>query len=150
MKQYVIIISEKFPKTHSRAGENTGFLMKIKGYEKIHTIRKNYDLWEKRIKEVQEGKACISIRKWSGLPYRSQQVEIFKYDKSHGVGIEKLQLGVNGLYIDNVLYPHYTSMIKHIALNDGLSFDCFKEWFKSVTVEDELAIIHFTDFRYNS
>ena len=39
---------------------------------KLHTIRANYPLWEKRIKDIQEGHAVLSVRQWSGKPYRSK------------------------------------------------------------------------------
>jgi len=148
IKTYVIIISEKFPKTHFKAGEETDFELSIVISKKIHTIRHNYALWEKRIKEVQEGRACLSISKWTGLPYRSPQEELFKFDKDSGVGIEKLQLqpfgvNMNGYFISGV-HNIYTTLAK----NDGLSVDDFCEWFKGIKIDDDLAIIHFTPFRY--
>lgn len=152
MKKYVIIISERFPKTHSKAGEETGFNSKIKQGLKIHTIRMNYELWAKRIKEVQEGNACLSIRKWSGLPYRSKQIELFNFQNLDGVGIERLQIGILGIFLnDDYITPKPNhNIIENIAFNDGLDSDDFREWFRKVSIEDELAIIHFTDFRYTS
>jgi hypothetical protein len=105
-------------------------------------------LWEKRIKEVQEGKAYLSIRKWTGLPYRSPQEELFKFDKSHGVGIEKLQLSQFGAHFNGYFVSTVYDIYKRLALNDGLSVDDFCEWFYGLEGQD-LAIIHFTDFRYN-
>lgn len=113
MKTYVLTVSRYFPTTHKRKGERTSFVCKILHainfdeagnglYKicsnecetscfrrlidpKIHTIRANYDLWAKRIKEVQEGKAILSIRYWSGKPYHKDengigQVEIYQLD----------------------------------------------------------------------
>lgn len=48
MKTYVLMMSETFPKGHPKAGKATDFLMKIKHYEKIHTIRGNYEFCEKQ------------------------------------------------------------------------------------------------------
>lgn len=56
MKTYVITLSQYFLATHKRAGDPTDFKEKFLSGEKIHTIRANYPLWEKRIKEVQEGR----------------------------------------------------------------------------------------------
>lgn len=74
-KTYVLMLSEFFPKTHNKAGMPTEFKEKVLNKKKIHTIRANFPLWEKRIKEVQEGRAVLSIRQWTGEPYRSKQVE---------------------------------------------------------------------------
>ena len=73
MKTHVLIISRTFPSYHLRKGKETGFVEKIPD-EKIHTIRANYPLWEKRIKEVQFGEAVLSLRYWSDKPYKSEQV----------------------------------------------------------------------------
>ena len=90
MKTYVLTVSEKFPATHPRRGELTGFPEAIKQGVKIHTIRANYPLWEKRIKEVEEGRARLSVRIWTGKPYNSPQKEIFVFTRANGVGVEKL------------------------------------------------------------
>ena len=105
MKTYVITLSKRFPTGHNRAGEPTHFWEKfIKGRDnysciyrdfwettipKIHTIRANYPLWKKRIAEVERGEACLSIRQWTGKPYRSKQVEIARLTKEEGVGIQR-------------------------------------------------------------
>ena len=81
MKKYIITLSKFFLKQHTKAGEETAFKESFLNGKKIHTIRANYNLWEARIKEVQEGKAVLSIRQWSGLPYRSKQYEITELSK---------------------------------------------------------------------
>lgn len=58
-KTYVLMLSELFPKTHNKAGMPTEFKEKVLNKKKIHTIRANFPLWEKRIKEVQEGACCV-------------------------------------------------------------------------------------------
>ena len=142
MKTYILTISEKFPSAHNRAGDKTLFEEKIKQKSKIHTIRENYDFWKKRIDEIQAGRACLSIRKWSGRPYRSKQIEIFNFTD---VGIEKLEWDVLGWFVDS--YDNDLTT-KDLAKNDGLSYNDFKSWFKKYP-EKSMAIIHFTDFRYN-
>ena len=180
MKTYVLTVSRYFPATHKRKGELTFFIQKIKKalgiYEfhrpenisdKIHTIRSNYELWAKRIKEVQEGKAILSIRYWSGKPYNSKQVEICQLDKDSGIGIQMIKLkikdgefsfnlkNIDGEYWiknkcevgnswKNYVYPN----IEEVAKNDGLSFEDFKEWFRKYDLSKPMAIIHFTSFRY--
>ena len=144
MKTYVLTVSQFFPKTHKKAGQPTGFPMAIKHFDKIHTIRGNYDLWAKRFEQIQKGEAILSVRIWDGKPYASKQLEIFRYDKTHGIGIEKLENP------DNFVFASIGGKKFNwgdIAKNDGLTFEDFCEWFK-VRTPEPMAIIHFTDFRY--
>ncbi len=143
MKTYILIISEKFPKTHPKAGEPTNFALAIKHYDKIHTIRGNYDLWLKRFEKINAGEAVLSVRVWSGKPYKSKQQEIFRYDYKRKIGIEKLMFEKVGDY----QMPKLTDLIT-LAKNDGLSLQDFKDWFKGSDFSKPMAVIHFTDFRY--
>jgi hypothetical protein len=159
MKTYVLTVSRTFPKTHKRAGEQTFFPEMIlsalgrhelltdkcfsKPPEKLHTIRANYELWEKRAKEINEGMAVLSIRYWSDKPYRSKQVEICQLTK---IGVQELELTYYGKWrIDNI-FSDYT--MEDFSKNDGLSLDDFLEWFKNYDFSKSMAIIQFTDFRY--
>lgn len=151
MKKYIITLSKFFLKQHIRAGEETDFKESFLKGKKIHTIRANYNLWEARIKEVQEGKAVLSIRQWSGLPYRSKQDEITELSKEDGVGIQKLtfnkdsngeffleDLDIDGKYID----------FDKLAANDGLLTEDWYRWFQRQDLSKPMAVIHFTSFRY--
>jgi hypothetical protein len=176
MKTYVITVSRYFPVTHPRKGEETYFVEKIDnaigatkccnvgiyspiGYvniwPKIHTIRANYPFWEKRINEINEGKAVLSIRYWSGKPYNSKQVEICQLDKDSGIGLQRLNSAdwilpkkrINNLAV----WGHSLGKIikvDELAKNDGLSIEDFKAWFKGYDLSKPMAIIHFTNFRY--
>jgi hypothetical protein len=138
MKNYVITISERFPKTHKRAGELTYFATKIKNGEKIHTIRTNYELWEKRITDINNGLALLSVRVWEGKPYRSKQKELFRYIAEKGIGIQKIV----------ILCMNDIDAITELAKNDGLSIEDFTDWFKNYDISQPMAIIHFTSKRY--
>ena len=157
MKTYVITLSRHFLANHKRAGEETHFKEKfllgqgLTDYDtpsmaKIHTIRANYPLWEKRIKKVQEGRAVLSIRQWTGKPYRSKQVEIATLTAENGVGVQKLEFYNNtlGLCHIGVVYQRKYELAYH----DGLSFEDWEEWFKGYDLSKPMAIIHFTKFRY--
>lgn len=155
IKTYVLTVSQRFPSTHKRKGEYTEFISKIccakdidlpfPAYDpKLHTIRLNYPLWEKRIKEVKAGNAILSLRYWSGKPYRSKQVEFTVLDKDSGIGIQKLEDPSNFVFAP---INGKTINWETIAKNDGLSFDDFCDWFK-VRSKEPMAIIHFTEFRY--
>lgn len=162
LKCYVIMIAKHFPSTHPRKGEPTLFLSKIiNGQEsenkndrpicKLHTIRQNYSLWEKRIKEVQDGKAYLSLREWEGRPYWSDQIEILQLTAADGVGIQKILLFDDYSFsipdTHNLQYRLSKDLVL-VAHNDGLSVDDFKNWFKWKSFNEVLGIIHFTNFRY--
>ncbi len=157
MKTYVITLSKVFPATHKRRGELTEFLEKFLNgqtgtddFKKLHTIRANYTLWEKRIVDVQRGEAVLSVRQWSGRPYMSKQTPIATLTAEDGVGLQQLTdidtnaycfypcVRIDKRDIDKVL----------VAKNDGLSLDDWRSWFKDYDISKPLAIIHFTKFRY--
>lgn len=71
MKTFVITLSKTFPRTHIHSGRETNFAhllgnglnltedgLKICRH-KIHTVRTNLPLWEKRISEIQSGQAVL-------------------------------------------------------------------------------------------
>lgn len=136
-KCYVLMVSKTFPCYHPKAGQPTGFGLKIKHYCKIHTIRANYEFWAKRFKQIDAGNAYLSVREWQDVPYQSKQQEIFRYDNTHNIGIQK----INGL--DKAL----PEVIEMVAENDGLTTEDFLNWFGS-NLKKEQVIIHFTSFRY--
>lgn len=146
IKTYVITLSQHFLATHKRAGEPTDFKEKFLNGEKIHTIRANYPLWEKRVKEVQEGRAVLSIRQWTGKPYRSKQVEIAMLTAENDVGVQKLEFYNNTLGLCHIGIVYQRKY--ELAHNDGLSFEDWEEWFKGYDLSKPMAIIHFTKFRY--
>lgn len=140
MKTYVITVSEKFPSNHPRKGEPTNFVDQIFMGKKIHTIRGNYELWAKRIAQVEAGEAMLSLRTWEGRPYFSKQIEFLRLWKVHGVGIEKVQF--SGAIFTSIAATDF------VAQNDGLSFEDFRAWFKGYDLSKPMAIIHFKNFRY--
>lgn len=163
MKTYVITLSKRFMKGHPKEGEPTYFKNKFLEYQKKHTIRGNYELWNKRIEEVQRGEAKLSIRQWSGKPYASKQEIIMELTAENGVGIERLDMQflpdgtpvcsvVN--HLDGVyerVYCFSNELIRTLAQNDGLSYKDWLSWFnpkRKPMSEESYAIIHFTDFRY--
>jgi len=153
MKTYVITLSKTFPAWHPRKGEPTEFLEKFlngqtgKGNAKLHTIRANYPLWEKRIREVQNGKAVLSVRQWSGRPYASKQVTVATLSATDGVGIQQLRL-INVYGCNRPVVGIGDANFFGLSNNDGLSYQDWEAWFKNYDLTKPLAIIHFTPFRY--
>lgn len=155
MKTYVLIVSTEFPKSHKKAGQKTGFLHKIAcavfcngecneclyEWPKKHTIRSNYELWEKRAKEINSGKTVLSVRYWNDKPYRSKQTEVCQIEN---IGVQRLDNPQNFVYAE---IDGKKVNWEDIAKNDGLLFDDFCEWFK-VRQTEPMVIIHFTPFRY--
>lgn len=164
MKTYVITLSQHFPATHPKAGKRTLFASKVldtfndkPSVDKIdsdykrHTIRANYPLWAKRFEQIERGEACLSIRQWTGEPYRSKQVEIARLTKEDGIGLQEL------IYKkENRLSPaRYTIEdceidTRMLAENDGLTLEDWESWFSNpkYDLSQSMAIIHFTNFRY--
>lgn len=153
MKTYYLTLSQVFPVTHPRAGEETHFKDWLIGAlyygaenGKIHTIRANYELWSKRFEQINAGKACLSVRYWEGKPYRSKQHEIVRLTKDDGIGIQKLIFYENSMFLPSVDYKPVA--VNWLADNDGLSLEDWKEWFRGYDITKTLAVIHFTKFRY--
>ncbi len=140
-KCYVLIVSTHFLKGHAREGDQTGFMAKIMTCDKKHTMRGNYGYWKQVVDDVNAGKAYLSVRAWSGKPYRSKQKEFFRM---HNVGLQKAEYDEFLLrwYIDDKWIT-----TRRLANNDGLSKADFISWFPNPPKEP-LALIHFTNFRY--
>ena len=155
------MLSRVFPKTHPRAGEDTGFKPKVFAsfnnmpcyLKKLHTIRANYPLWKERFDEVQRGEAIINLRQWLGEPYRSKTVLIKTLTAADGIGLQRLDFKMPDRG-DQPFYVIDDSMFfttgKVLAQNDGLSLDDWQSWFKDYDWSQPLAIIHFTPFRYKA
>lgn len=145
MKTYVLTIAKTFPAYMPSKGQNTDFSAKIASKTKLHTIRTNYPLWAKRFEAIAQGRACLSVREWTGKPYRSPQVELFRLTADDGIGLQKFQVIDSVFTIDDK-----PSNIVDIAKNDGLYPVTFINWFgKYLTPQSPpFAVIHFTDFRY--
>ncbi len=156
--RYRIPVSQVFPATHPRAGEPTYFPDRIHGaiepiegmWKKLHTIRANYELWAKRFEKINRGEAVLQLYYWRGKPYRSKTATICLLSKNDGIGIQKVNL-----YQDETAFIRTSNNFllaekkwSDLAKNDGLSLDDFKVWFKGYDLNQSMAIIHFTKFRY--
>lgn len=129
-----------FPKYHPRAGEPTEFRAKFLAGEKVHTIRANENGYYK------EGD-IISVREWSGKPYRSKQVMIR----------DAVRIGVVPIYFNDDSTYAFIGKIpvrvlkSEIAENDGLALNDFMHWFfpQNLTRKEfRGSLIYLTDFRY--
>ena len=168
LKRYRLGVSRTFPSTHQRKGEETYFVVKIMSglgkfndeignathasqiIPKFHTIRNNYDLWVKRMAEVQSGRAVIELFYWSDKPYRSKQVVFAVLDENSGCGVQELDFIADNIERPCIFGNGYAvrSHISILAYNDGLSLDDFKAWFKNYDLSTPKAIIQFTNLRY--
>ena len=173
MITYTLMLSQRFPAKHPRKGELTEFATKVKNamtcitcaticscvcdpdcqyYKKakFHTIRANYDLWQKRFEKIKAGKACLSIRQWEGVPYKSKQIEIARLTREDGIGLQSLHLykeNETPIGEVNVKFDSETS-VKGLAYNEGLELNDWYSWFENYDFSKTLAIIHFTKIRY--
>lgn len=142
LKCYVIIVSTVFPKGHIREGQSTNFPDLIISGLKKHTIRLNYQYWKKIVNEVNSGNAYLSVRTWTGKPYRSKQSEFIRFTK---LGIQKLYGNILEWKIDKC--ESEVTTVK-LSKNDGLNYTDFRFWFGFENRSEPMAIIHFTDFKY--
>lgn len=157
IKIYVLTLSKVFPSTHNEHGEETHFeykfmfaLAHIKG-GKFHTIRANYELWQKRFEKINAGRAMLSVRQWSGKPYQSKQLKLSDLELKDGIGLQKLSFpngNLDVIEIDGKLYNGTDENLSNIATNDGLFLEEWREWFKDYDLTKPMAIIQFTKFRY--
>jgi hypothetical protein len=159
---YCLTLSQTFPTTHPRAGQPTFFFDKLNAaisgnldyWNKLHTIRANYDFWAKRFQKIKAGEAVLSIREWVGTPYGkgSTQRELARLTRKDGIGIQKLEFELAdksfGKYHPRINDGKGVSSIEELAKNDGLSLEDWKAWFKDYDLSKPMAIIHFTKFRY--
>jgi len=154
--RYRLAVSRNFPATHPRKGEPTYFVEKIRRnidckkcphelcdncglgdvWNKLHTIRGNYGLWAKRFEKINKGEAVLELYYWSGKPYNSKCVTVCQLGKEDGIGLQKATL------------LQITHDFKDVQKNDGLAYCDFMDWFSKAPMDAELAIIHFTKFRY--
>lgn len=132
---------------HKLAGKPTLFKKHLLEHIKIHTIRTNYNLWVQRFDEINRGNAKISIREWSDKPYRSKQTHIIDLTKEDGIGLQKLTYLEEGHRLDGF---YHTEPLNKYAEKDGLSRENFDDWFKDVPIKSDLALIHFTKYRYKN
>lgn len=149
MKTYPLIISEWFPQSHPRAGEPTRFFLAVHSGKKKHTIRNNPEWWQPRIEKVAAGEALLSLRQWSGIPYRSKQRKVWNVAKYHCPGIEYIKRSHTiGEFIisDGTGFSAFPA--REIAKNDGLEVEDFLDWFQDWPVGEWKVIIHFSIFRY--
>lgn len=175
--RYRIPVSVKFPVTHPRRGELTYFIDKIikrssefytfLGWQKLHTIRANYELWAYRFEKINRGEAVLELYYWEGKPYNSKTITVCQLSKDDGIGIQQLVFEEmimcasneclsttkthkygGSVSIYRPLVNDKTITPETLAKNDGLSLEDFTAWFKGYDLSETMAIIHFTPFRY--
>ena len=168
MKTYYLTLSQTFPAKHPRKGEPTWFKEKVMdaicvahgidrrpkgiiyglhGY-KLHTIRANYELWKKRFEEIERGEACLSVRQWSGKPYRSKMIEICRLTKDDGIGIQKLYLTDEINLLGEYGIVESTWELFEIPGDSKVPIWHLRIRTRKYDKSKPLAIIHFTKFRY--
>ena len=132
IKRYRLGVSRTFPTKHYRRGHSTYFVEQITGLfpfetpdsnKKIHTIRANYKLWEKRMKKVQAGEAVIELFYWEGKTYNSKQVVFATLDKDSGCGVQELDFIAFNIERPCIFGKGYASRnhLSELAKNNGLS-----------------------------
>lgn len=125
---------------------------------KVHTFREDYAKWQKRFEKINQGEACLSVRVWAGVPYRSMVKVVRNLGKDDGIGLQLLQFRDPRPYSISkftwVGMPHVDGKrvgIAEIANNDGLTVEDWIRWLtgSKADLSQDFALIQLTDFRYN-
>jgi len=94
----------------------------------------------------------VPILQWTGKPYRSKQCELACLTIEDGIGIEKLTFEDKFWHADKLCSPVVDGIPlcnEELAHDDGLSTADWMEWFMDYNLDRPMAIIQFTEFRYN-
>ena len=134
------MVARTFPQSHFLCNQPTYFERKILKGLKIHTIRANTK------GHFKDGET-LSLRVWTGLPYRSKQRE-FAQMTIHLEPVDivchsnlDLEFSVVGAEVDPL----------ELILNDGLEEDAFMDWFFPTGPSSWSGdILHFTNLKYGS
>lgn len=146
-KTAVLMMSTEFSKWHKQAGKHTMFVDKIANGEKLHTIRTNYDNWCKKAEQINTGEMELSLRIWSGKPYRSQQhefgrlqhLEVQKFEATYSSEDAVPRVWVDGKEVN----------AEEVAMRDGLTLDDWVQWmFRGVNKIENGALLQLTKFKY--
>ena len=105
------MVSRVFPSYHKNKGELTRFEQKIRDKNKIHTIRANYEKWKRKIDQIRNGEAVLSIREWQGVPYHSKQNYLFYYNQEDALEVSKLTKDENGYLINDTIRVDRKSVV---------------------------------------
>jgi hypothetical protein len=133
---------------------NRRFETAILSGEKIHTLRKNFLFWKRRIETAGE----ISVRYWEGRPRHSLQKiikSITQYTPNGRFGVQEVCKINDGkspgslfsFYLAENSMPITRLDLDVLARNDGLTLQEFIDWFRDYP-EGQMALIQFTSFRY--
>lgn len=140
----VVLMSKVFPQGHLHEGLPTNFVESIKAGTKKHTIRLNYDYWQRKAAKINAGEMELSIRVWEGKPYRSKQVEVARYSHlriSHIEGVYGTTDANPRLWIDNVEIAN----VEQVANNDGLTLADWTNYFFRTTNSFDGVILYLDD-----
>ncbi len=148
MKCYEVMVSTKLPATHPCAGRPTDFERLVLEGIKITTMRGKYAKWLKRIEEINEGKAYLSLRVWDGASY-GKGVKQREIKRLYHAGIQEIEVSCSRINIHSVSIDGQQDLrLPTIASNDGLSVHNMLDWLCPNGEPFSGCIIHFTNFRY--
>ena len=136
----VLMFARTFPAGHYRHPEFTSFKSFIRAGIKFHTIRRN-------AKDYFKDGENVSLRVWTGLPYRSKQLEFL----TACIRLEAIDIVCNSDMSLTCSVVGGEVDPEELAKNDGLSLQDFTDWFfpdGPGTFSGD--ILHFTAMKYGS
>lgn len=141
LERFPLLFAKHLPPSHKKAGKETNFGRKIRTGKKIHTLRRDYTYWLAAIRKVQAGKGYVSLTEWEQNKTETQS-EILFLDASCKIGLQKIRYNRGKFYLNRTQL-----CVEELAENDGMLTSDFLNFFKTYG-QTELALIHFTEFRY--
>jgi len=87
-KKVVVMLTKVFFSEHPKSGQETHFADLVKAGKKIHTCRDNFNYWAEKIASLKRTGGVLSVRQWSGKPYRSPQEIVVEIPASK-VGVRR-------------------------------------------------------------
>lgn len=147
MKNFVIMLNKRFPKDKvyfEHTSIATNYQELIAADSKIHIVKQNFAIWAKKVREINSGKAVLSLRYTDGSNNSkdAKQVEFLRFSGG-AVGVEKLVYKYpNKVFINDIEVD-----LEILCLNEGLTIERFKDLYK-LNGSYPMALIHLTPFRY--
>ena len=115
---------------------------------KTHTIRNNYEYWKRY--EGKEVALCV----WEGKAHqKGSKLKVFNVKRI--VSVQRAEHSANkGVFFVEIDKGNFQRGLCYVdgdllSKNDGFNSKAdFQDWFKKYPLDIEMAIIHFTGFRY--
>ena len=129
-----------------RAGVVTRFKEHVLDGTKHHAVLPNFDIWNRRMKEIEAGEAALEIAEYARSPISS--VPFLRLTIEDGIGLQLIKFRSDGMVyeIDGMHSAGFNDLVPD---NEGLPALYFRNWIlHSEKLYEPFEIVHFGKFRY--